>query len=206
MLDEINFRIYIKQKGWIVIPSEWKVKIDEIKDLLGPVISENNIRVTKDSNQFIHTAGNVEYHTDDPRADYILWKCEEPADEGGENLLKDLRSAFYTLSKKHQQDLKSLSFMVDLPGAPTEVNCILNQDTKYPTFYYAPWKSGSNRDRFNEEALFFLTIALEQAPTTKVMLKRGDSLILYNRRFVHGRLPYEGDQRHLRRVLMKDSV
>lgn len=188
-----------------LVDSDNKDAYNYLAGSLGKVLNKSSIKVKPDSDQFIHSSGYVEFHTDDPRADFIAWKCIKPADFGGENILKNLYLAYSRLNIKHKNILKTVRIIVNIPGAPYDVP-FLQEDNKYGVrFYYAPWKVLSNRDSDKDEALFYLNLSLKEELSERILLSEGDILIVNNRFIVHGREPYIGIDRHLERTLISIS-
>lgn len=201
-IDEILEELSLH--GWTLIDADSCTNIDELIFDLGTLINKSDIKTKDGSNQFIHGSGYVEFHTDDPRARYVVWKCIETADFGGENILKDMRSVYEKASPELQANLQKISFIVDLPGAPVEVDFVSFFNSN-PHFYYAPWKKGTKHLVIRPETIFLLSLALQRQDEIIVTMKQGDVLVIDNKRMVHGRRPYQGVQRHLVRYLISSK-
>jgi len=104
-------------RGWVHLSSKEKLLATKFIGK-GRVISQSDIVTKNDSNQFIHGNGYIEFHTDDPRADFIIWRCDEQAEKGGENLLKNVDVAYQKLALEIKNNLPNVKFLVNLQGAP----------------------------------------------------------------------------------------
>ena len=138
-------------------------------------------------------------HTDHHRADLVVWHCHAQADEGGETLLWDGLKVFSSLDLEDQAALGRVRFKEHraFPDDP-ESHPMVERLHGQVRLYYAYWLR-DQLDPPEARALEHFRDTLTRTPVMKLRLQPGDSLLVANRRVLHGRTAITGTGNRLLR-------
>lgn len=187
-------------------------------ELIGPLVMElsydphkihHNQRPAYYTSEFFPIHTDLSYVRNPPR--FILMQCVQPAGEGeGLTLLSDCSIAFANLPERFKNILSQERFCFSYPP-----NCPVGETEDLAVYQRMEnkeiWRfrldSMTYDDEFSEAVRAFHGSL--NAITIKILLKRGDLLIVDNHRMVHGRTAFQAKDcksggRHMRRVYAQD--
>lgn len=177
----------------------------DVLDALGRVIHVEDVVVQPGSAALVKSERGLSLHTDHHRAKWIAWLCLAQANEGGDSVLADARTAFRSLPPRQRDALTRVHlaehsiFKGDMDSHPV----VVDADGE-PRIYYSYWLAAGEMQPQERAAFEAFTAAVAATPRTTLRLQPGDVLVIDNHRMLHGRSPIEGDAaRHLRRYWLE---
>jgi hypothetical protein len=84
-----NFLTDLKKFGWVLISDQTEEDLNEICEQLGETIFTTEVIVKPDSKSMVTSARGLNFHSDHPKANYIVWYCFKQTDKGGKTILLD---------------------------------------------------------------------------------------------------------------------
>lgn len=194
ILDEIT------RSGYALLRGIGSSGMDRVATKLGDILHVTDVKVDSKSKSLVTSNRALDFHTDHPRADYIVWHCIEQSEIGGETILADAEKAYLQLSSKEQKWLFTIRlfehkvFPDDEDSYP--LVSVRNSRTR---FYYSYWLVGNDLSLNQREALTRFRIFLAKSKIAEIRLCSDDVLVVDNTRIFHGRRSFLGDQRFLKR-------
>ena len=160
---------------------------------LGKIKQIDRICPQQDSSLFIRSKKPIPFHNEDPDVKWLAWYCEHPASDGGRTVLIDGDELKNVISPTTNVALRSLV-------------CSHRNPTREPIlsalgeWYLIPWKMPNALGQRALVAVEDLRATISRQPRTNFELKRGDILIVKNRRMLHGRDGFSDSSRKLIRI------
>lgn len=192
--------------GWAHLANQTEEQLNDITDSLGEIIFTTDVVVKPKSKSMVTSAGGLSFHSDHPKAKYIVWFCYKQTDNGGNTILVDADKAFQKLSVEEQKELGQINcfehkiFTDDLQFYPLVQS--YNGERK---FYFSYWLV-KEKDKQNPSLQHFQEL-LNNSEFVQLRLKPNDILIVDNHRIFHGRTEIIGSQdRHLRRYWISQNT
>ena len=167
---------------------------------LGDILHVTDVKVDLKSKSLVTSNRALDFHTDHPRADYIVWHCIEQSEVGGETILADAEKGYLQLSSKEQKWLSTIRLF--------EYKVFPDDEDSYPLvsvrnnrirFYYSYWLVDNDLSINQREALTRFRIFLAKSKIAEFRLCSDDVLVVDNTRIFHGRRSFLGNQRFLKR-------
>lgn len=179
--------------------------LDDILRWLGSVISVHEVQLGPrgrvDSNRAISP------HTDHHRAHWIVWKCVQQAERGGESVVVDALEVLRRLSLDHQSTLTKVSLFEPRMFEGDEGMCaVVTPGVGRTRLYYGDWLAREPMACDAKAALEAFTEGVRCADQQRSRLTPGDLLIVDNHRVLHGRTAFEGGNRRLTRYWLGEAV
>lgn len=166
---------------------------------LGFVIHREHIRARDEARSLVCSRRALSPHTDHHAARHILWRCLEPAREGGVSVLVDGLAVVDALPAGTRERLTSLRlaehnvFEGDLDRHPM----LWTDSNGQRRLYYSFWLARRSSEE-DQRLVRSFERALSRAPHTRIRLRAGDVLVVDNGRVLHGRTAIgQGCRRHL---------
>lgn len=189
----------LSEKGWIHLPSESEYKLNNVLNSLGEVIQTTDVVVKPESKSMVTSNRGLDFHSDHPAANYVVWYCLKQTDVGGESILLDAKQIYWELSPDEQKELHNIYlhehkvFSDDKEFYPMVETVNGKQD-----FYFSFWLvKDIHRNSQAFKKFYKLT---QKAEHIRLILQPHDILIIDNKRMLHGRTPITGNEnRHLKR-------
>jgi hypothetical protein len=161
---------------------------------LGDVRLHTEVRVRAEVDSYLCDPRPMDLHTDDPRVDWIAWRCVEQDPDDGASLLVDLAATVAGLPDRVRADLAGATLSGGKTSAPARV---FTPETG--RCFWAPWLNACG-DSDALRAIEALRCVLAEAPRRRIRLARGEVLVVDNARMMHGRAALRSDSpRHLER-------
>jgi alpha-ketoglutarate-dependent taurine dioxygenase len=196
----------LRKFGWVHLADQTEVQMNDIADSLGENIFTTDVQVKPESKSMVQSASGLSFHTDHPKAKYIIWFCIKQTDNGGDTLLVDADKVFQTLSTEDQKELHKINcfehkiFADDLQYYP-----LVETEDGERKFYFSYWLVRP-ADKQNPALLRFREL-LDSSEYVQLRLKPNDILIIDNHRIFHSRTKIAGNQdRHLRRFWISKNT
>lgn len=195
----------LNEKGWLHLTNQTEVDLKSVVNSLGETIDTTDVVVKSESKSMVTSARGLNFHSDHPKAKYIVWFCYKQTDGGGESILMDAEKVFNQLSHEDQNALHDIHLKEHKVFADDkEFYPFVENENGRRKFYFSFWLVKEN-DRHNQAFINF-TKAIDKTGHISLTLKQNDILIVDNHRFLHGRTPIIGSQdRHLRRFWISDN-
>ncbi len=200
LIEELN------KSGWVYLTDQTEEQLNEIVDSLGENIFTTDVVVKSESKSMVQSSSGLSFHTDHPKAKYIVWFCYKQTDIGGDTLLVDGDKVFQQLSSEEQAELHKINcfehkiFTDDLQYYP-----LVETENGERKFYFSYWLVKAT-DKQNPALVRFREL-LESSESIKLRLKPNDILIIDNHRIFHSRTKISGNQdRHLRRFWISKNT
>jgi len=204
--QQTNFLTDLKKFGWVHLTDQSEDELNEICEQLGEIIFTTDVVVKSESKSMVTSARGLNFHSDHPKANYIVWFCYKQTDDGGLSILLDAEKAFAKLSPTDKQALEHIKLKEHKVFADDkDFYPLVEQVDGKRKFYFSFWLLNES-DRNNISLLNFQE-AIKNTEHVELLLKEGDILIVDNDHILHGRTPITGSQdRHLRRFwISKDT-
>jgi len=201
-----DFLIDLRKSGWAHLNCKTEDELKEICDQLGEIIFTTEVVVKPESKSMVTSVKGLNFHSDHPKANYIVWFCYKQTDGGGHSILLDAEKAFAKLSASDKTALEQIKLKEHKVFADDrEFYPLVEKVDGRRKFYFSFWLV-NERDRENKSLLNFHQ-AIVDTEYTELTLEEGDILIVDNDRILHGRTPITGSQdRHLRRFWISKST
>jgi Taurine catabolism dioxygenase TauD, TfdA family len=160
---------------------------------LGTVLQIFNVRVRKNSSSIIESHHKMQFHIDAPAARYVIWHCREQGEIGEDILLLDLRDIHTSFTKNELELMKCAR--IYLPSGYIPKSEIFLHYERHPLLVeengeflvnFAEWINVCWPDQIIEQK-FKSYVEKKKHEIVNLHLKRGDILILDNRRYMHSR-------------------
>ena len=188
-LDDMG---YFFERGWA---------LDQLTDTLrnfGRIKQVDQIHPQDNSSLFIRSKKPIPVHNEDPDVKWLAWFCERSASDGGRTILVDGDKLISAISRPTITALRSVVCSHRNPLFEP----ILSESGKW---YLIPWSLPKSLEREESAALEDLRSAIGKQPSITIDLKRGDILIVKNRRILHGREGFSDSSRKLIRVMAMEQ-
>jgi hypothetical protein len=151
-------------------------------------------------------------HTDDARVDWLAWYCHRQDEVDGTSVLLDTRPIVEELTPAERDALRQLHLLRPLRGGqPEEFGRypLLTSRDNWDAVYYVPWLSAGPYSKDQQAALERFSGLVQRHQQDRPILVRlspGESLLIDNRRILHGRseIP-SSSQRHLTRLYVRKA-
>lgn len=194
----------LKEHGYYVIANGGDKLVNDVIRCLGEVIQEKDITISDKPGKLASSTEAMPLHTDHYRADYIVWRCVQPAEEGGLTLLSDMRSAYNHLTDEQKTSLGKMSFeTVFKIDNDLDYHPVVSQVRQLSHFYFVPFRKLENENETNRKIINELVDILNKQ-AIRFLLNKECVLIVDNKRMLHGRTAIEGEvKRLLKRYLIK---
>ena len=196
----------LSKVGWVHLTDQTEEQLNDITESLGENIFTTDVLVKPESKSMVQSASGLSFHTDHPKAKYIVWFCYKQTDNGGETLLVDADKVFQRLSTAEQNKLHKINcfehkiFTDDLQYYP-----LVETDNGERKFYFSYWLVNET-DKQNPALIRFREL-LNNSECVQLRLKPNDILIVDNHRIFHSRTKIAGSQdRHLRRFWISKNT
>lgn len=192
------------QCGYALLEQAGQNNLKHVIDMLGEVIHVADVTINHNSRSLVTSTRSLDFHTDHPKADYIVWYCFQPANEGGESIIADAERAFADLSPNEQETLAKIR-MFEHKVFPDDASSrpLVSFDKTGKRFYYSYWLVEKNLPPTQQHAFDKFRLAVPKHQIAEVKLKKDDILIVDNTKFLHGRRAFSGGKRHLRRYWIR---
>lgn len=191
-------RRQLDDKGYF-IESGWT--LDQLTETLrnfGRIKQVEQIHPQENSSLFIRSKKPIPAHNEDPDVKWLAWFCEHSASDGGRTILVDGDKPRSAISRSTITALRSVVCSHRNPL----LEPILSDSGKW---YLIPWNLPKSPGREESDALEYLRSAIGKQPSITIGLKRGDILIVKNRRMLHGREGFSDSSRKLIRVMTMEQ-
>jgi hypothetical protein len=194
----------LKDRGYFV----WREPLKEkdylrILSQLGKVIDVTDVKLEARSGGYLHKPAAMEYHTDDPRANIISWRCIRADRKGNAptNLI-DLAEVWSAFTKAEINMLKRIKIAV--PGTKRLYPLVNARKDGRQTVYFASWLLSKEPKDPKLKRLFakFMKLIQRKAANSvvSISLNKGEAFFIDNNRVLHGRSALSSNSvRHLRR-------
>lgn len=183
--------------GYTVISGIESSEHLNISESLGAVFDIQEIRYVPGKNAKLHSCQAMSLHSDHPDANFVSWYCVSQSDIGGESLLLDFQDIAAHLSEKQLDELRQVE--VKFPTIQNKGFSVINLLSN-AGLYYSGWLIDPVfRDATKPSVLNVFEHLLEVLPKISIRLEIGQSLIINNKRILHGRSAFqeEGSRRSL---------
>lgn len=203
--NELVFQVRheLENKGWIHLLGKSYEELELILGSMGELVSATDIRKQVESNLYIHSDIDIPFHSEDPKAKYLLWYCISQAEQGGETELLDFQYVVKNLPPSTLVDLRRLNCWLKDPPKNRIKTPILQKtnDKELDRIYYVPWAVVSENRQVTR-----LQLAISEAPKVKFRMEQGDIVVLDNHRILHSRRSFRGGNRLVQRYLFRNMV
>ncbi|MEW6167388.1 MAG: TauD/TfdA family dioxygenase [Pseudomonadota bacterium] len=152
---------------------------------VGTTIRRASIDVDPARMALLHTSSAMSPHTDHPAVDLIAWYCEEQCDGGGASLLVDFKAIKDSLGPDVLEALARINVVVPTRPRATPLKSIPMLSAA--GLYYADWLVDEASKAQYAEVLEAFQEKIATARATSLRLRKGDMLIVDNKRVLHGR-------------------
>jgi Taurine catabolism dioxygenase TauD, TfdA family len=160
---------------------------------LGRIKQIDPICPQDDSSLFIRSKKPIPVHNEDPDVNWLAWYCEQAACDGGRTVLIDGDELGRVISQRTNVALRSVACSHRNPTLEPILSALGD-------WYLIPWNLPNALGREVLTALEELRAAISNLPNITCELKRGDILIVKNRRILHGREGFSDSSRKLIRI------
>ncbi len=155
----------------------------------GDVIHVTDVRLRPDVGTYLCSPDSIDQHTDHPTVDFIVWYCHTNDIDGGQQIISDGHLAYNTLGVHDQRELSRVR--LKCPGLNSLEPAIEHPlfDPESGRIFFAPWllsNSLTSKQR-NAVAAFTRILQSDKSVRTEVYLHPHETLIIDNRRILHGR-------------------
>ena len=185
----------IKHNGYIILKN--KLSLNEyhyINKQLGSVINITNIEVNHKSDRKFNSHQPMSLHTDAYDVDLVSWFCQEQDLKDGTIILKNLKDYKDYFNEDEQKILKKIKIKYPIYKRFYTGEYPLLKKEK---FYYADWLEKNDYSKSKLVVLNKFKTFINKQNKIKIMLKKGDILIVNNTIIIHGRDAIEKDSKRL---------
>jgi hypothetical protein len=204
--QKVEIRKHLEINGYCVIKDGGLSAINLVSQALGEIIQQKDISIEDEPKKWVNSSKEMPFHTDHSSADFVAWHCIEQTDIGGESLLSDISVAFSLLSDLQKELLKKIQIKnVQLFDGDLEFHPLINIKDEHVEFYFVPWLVQDDICDDTQNALKEIESTL-QSMAIKILLAKGDVLVINNKKLVHGRDALLGSpNRFLKRYWIKSN-
>lgn len=188
---------HLDDQGYCHIPNLSETELVQTLETLGNVINETDVIANCESDSLVTSNQFLDFHTDNHLAKYIIWYCNQPAENGGLSLLCDAEKVYAKLNEKDKLALSKIHvYEHKMFPENRNSNPIVREMDGQRKFYYSFWLA---REKYRELPVFKKWCSLIQnAEHVSLKLEKMDALIVDNHRIFHGRTAIQGE-RNLKR-------
>ncbi len=179
-------------------------------DNLGTVVRKDDIKLYI-TQRNLHSPRALEFHTDSAEADLITWYCIEPGETPHPTSFLDVHPILKEFNDE-ELNLLTQAFM----KCPTRdgtnlfpLKPLLTKSEERYLLFYTPWYFIEHQDQKIEEVISRFKAYVKEHEKNKfdIALKKGESIIIDNKRIFHGRAALPNDtERFLRRTWIKKKA
>ena len=189
----------LKQCGYVLMEGAGQSGLDSVIAQLGEVIQVTKVHNNPDTPALVTSDRALDFHTDHPKADFIVWLCVEQSQTGGESILADADMAFERLSPDDQAALKEIRLFEHkvFPDDEDSRPLVSTGAGGKRRFYYSFWLVKGELPSAQKSALKCFQAAVSECQVAEIKLRRDDVLIVDNGRILHGRRAFTGGNRLL---------
>ncbi|MDB5284075.1 MAG: hypothetical protein JWO06_3150 [Bacteroidota bacterium] len=138
MATTANTQNYLSEQlnriGWIHLTGQTEEQLNDITDSLGEIIFTTDVVVKPESKSMVTSTAGLSFHSDHPKAKYIVWFCHKQTDNGGDTILVDADKAFQQLSLDEQKELHSIycfehkifTLKISIPQPTVCLQCLIS--------------------------------------------------------------------------------
>ncbi|MES2823535.1 MAG: TauD/TfdA family dioxygenase [Pseudomonadota bacterium] len=181
----------LMSRGYTVINGIESGEYLNISESLGTVFDVQEISYLPGKNAKLHSCQAMSLHSDHPDANFVSWYCVSQSDIGGESLLLDFQDIAAHLSEKQLDDLRQVE--VKFPTLEHKGFAVTTLLSK-AGLYYSGWLIDPVfRGATKPCVLEVFEHLLEALPKISIRLEIGQSLIINNKRMLHGRSAFQGE-------------
>ena len=190
----------LRTHGYAVSEHAGQCGLDAILRQLGEVIYITDVKCDPESRSLVNSSRALDFHTDHPKADYVVWLCVRQSDVGGATILADARAAYLRLLPEERRLLSQVRifehkiFADDQDSRP--LITLEDGDTR---FYYSYWLVKGPLPYDVRLALSKFRRILPEYKMAHIKLRPNDVLVVDNTRMLHGRQAFDGGDRLLKR-------
>ena len=198
-LTRMEVQDEICARGFAVLRRPADSEFDSVLASLGSVIHEEAICSNGAGDALLSSTDALTPHTDHHAAHYIVWRCLEPAETGGDSVLVDGLALLKAMCPEHQSSLERVVLAEhSIFCGDNEEHPMVSIDSAGRTqIYYSYWL-GTDRLAGKERAAFeAFARALHVVPQKRIKLTSGDVLVVDNHRMLHGRTSIKGTRTRL---------
>jgi len=179
---------HINKNGFVKIPSLKNEELINIINFLGKPFHRSEIKVEENSKKFFKSNKELDLHSDNPNAKFVLLYCVQQSEKGGETSLLDLNPFFNNLSVNEIEIYKEIAIPIpfykfSVPVSKTVSEFIYSNDG----YYFLPWVILPLNSTKNILAIDKLKSYIDHSIKIEFKLKSNDLLIIDNKRMLHGR-------------------
>lgn len=178
----------LKKFGYLVLGRMEQHEFCKAIDALGTVIGVSDIKINNISNRKFNKASGLDLHTDTPLADVVAWYCITQDETVGESIFLDSTEILKLLSEEEIEILSTTYIKYPIyKGTSINNHPVLCTSDKTQNIYYTSWLKNDDYDSEQIKVLEKFEKLVSTLPHNEVRLKPGESLILDNKRMLHGR-------------------
>lgn len=194
----------LQARGYVYLSGHGQNAFGELARSCGEILQTTEVTPRSSGRSLVCSSDSLGLHTDHYRVDYIAWHCVEQAGHGGETLLLDTRPLLDELPEKILRILTRVhrSEHKIFPGDVNSHPILVYRDNQ-PCVYFTYWQESADAETEQMEALRLFQEAVDRANPVAIKLRPGDTLIIDNKRMLHGRTKIFGEQRQLTRLWIK---
>lgn len=175
----------LQLQGHVVVQAEHYAHCKRLLSAVGTTRLITDVRDEAGPPGMLHSSTFMSLHTDHPDFDIVAWYCAAQAEQGGESNLADFSAVRGDLSPHCIEALQAIQ--VGVPSLdPANPRGRLRRLLADDGIYFADWLIAPTAARQYAEALDEFQRALRHHQFS-VRLRKGDILIIDNRRMLHGR-------------------
>lgn len=204
--DGVSWSHALAQQGYAVVPGHTDVEaVERLLDGLGVIVHRTLVQVRPGIGTYLNSPPAVPLHTDHPAVDWIAWWCERQDALDGASSLVDAHQVVQALDRVTRTSLER----VRLACPSLNDRATGEEPGRHPLLtprrvYFAPWLQPKQSS--TAHAWRTWTAAVAAAQRIHVRLQPGDTLVIDNRRMLHGRGALAEDSRRaLRRYWVRAS-
>ena len=191
--NSISFEVDLTTYGFCHIPNKNEIQLAEILAQFGNIIHETDVIANSESKSLVTSNKQLDFHTDNHLAKYILWHCKKQAEEGGISMLCDAADVYSKLNEDEKVALSNIHvYEHKMFPENRNSNPIVSEENGEVKFYYSFWLA---RKKYRELPVFQKWRNLiENAKKVELRLETNDILIIDNHRMLHGRSEIKGER------------
>ncbi|MCB9763740.1 MAG: TauD/TfdA family dioxygenase [Alphaproteobacteria bacterium] len=201
MIDAVETALrQLAKKGYCQMGGPSDKQALALQDRLGHVIHIEQVRSDATGPALVSSQHSLSPHTDHHAAHFVLWRCLEQAEWGGDSLVVDGLALVAALPAHHREALRGIRLVEHniFEGDVDEHPMLTTSPDGGERLYYSYWLADETLAGAARAAFDMFSNALEVVPVHRVRLRPGDLLVVNNHRMLHGRTRIGGNRtRHL---------